>query len=268
MRKTQAKRQRIPRRGPGVAELEKILKEQESGAATDHQHTSSPHTNSTSTAATTTTHPLSLNPPRPPPPPPPPPLVQIMTPSPPPLPRDYVAWSNNLPLFPTLEFIPPPYLPTVVTEKPLFPTTRMSESQLNLAPYFLPSFQYSASSFNPDQYYNPMVRRGSRWDLIYIYIYILFRDFKIKKCMEIWLIKLCQVNVNQGSGSSCPSATSSSAGRHFREIEHPSSQISTDFNNIWNSPEEEEKANYFSLLFIFRIRIILFPFLKFKNVTT
>ncbi|KAA0057023.1 CREB-regulated transcription coactivator 1-like [Cucumis melo var. makuwa] len=212
MRKTQAKRQRIPRRGPGVAELEKILKEQESGGASTDQHIS-PHTNSTSTA---TTHPLSLNPPLPPPPPPPPPLVQIMTPSPTPPPRDYVSWTNNLPLFPTLEFIPPPYLPTVAAEKPLFPTTRISEaSQLNLAPYFLPTFQFSASSCNPDQYYNPMV------------------------------------NINQGSGSSCPSATSSSAGRYLREIEHPSSQISTDFNNIWTSPEEQEKANYFSLLFFF-----------------
>ncbi|CAK9327486.1 unnamed protein product [Citrullus colocynthis] len=197
MKKTQAKRQRIPRRGPGVAELEKILKEQEGGggdggAGQGHD--------SFITQFQDISPPPSLNPPRPPPPPPPPPLVPIITP-----PRDYASWSNNLPLFPPLEFIPPP-LPTTAAssaKKPLFPTTRISDSQLNFPPHFFPSFQYSASSLNLE-YCNSMV------------------------------------NINPGSASSYPSATSSAA-RYFRQIEHPSSQISTDFNNIWTSPEEQEK---------------------------
>lgn len=164
MRKTHPKRQRIPRRGPGVAELEKILKEQEGGGrgGQDISPASPPNPPSPPPPTFLFQQPHqhspnipSLNPPLPPPPPPPPPLPLLP-------PRDYANWSN-LPLFPALNLIPPapPTAADVAAAptadaKALFPTT--SRSEMNLPPNMHPDFQFSGSALNLG-YYNSMVRQ-------------------------------------------------------------------------------------------------------------
>lgn len=48
-----------------------------------------------------------------------------------------------------------------------------------------------------------------------------------------------------------PGSATSPAARYYRQIEHPSSQISTQSNNTWTSPEEQQKAITSHLFFFF-----------------
>ncbi|XP_022139884.1 uncharacterized protein LOC111010687 [Momordica charantia] len=158
MKKSQAKRQRTPKRGPGVAELEKILKEQQQGgqdSGTNYQ--------------------------------------------PPP------SWPPHLlPLLPNLELL------SGGPEKALFPTTPVlgdsTKSSLPVPPDFFPNFQSSPSALD---FYNSLVNNN---------------------------------NIIPGSASATSSAaTATATARLFHQIEHPSSQRSTHFSNLWTSPEEQEK---------------------------
>ncbi|KAG6573295.1 hypothetical protein SDJN03_27182, partial [Cucurbita argyrosperma subsp. sororia] len=126
MKKTPAKRQRTPRRGPGVAELEKILKEQQAQDSNTQFPPMSP----------------------PPPPPPPPPSHQFLSPSPP-LPL------TPIPFLPPREFPSRPNLSPFTTLRPRPPPPK-SDTQMNIPPQFLPNFQFSPPSLNRQFYNNPM----------------------------------------------------------------------------------------------------------------
>ncbi|KAG7012464.1 hypothetical protein SDJN02_25216, partial [Cucurbita argyrosperma subsp. argyrosperma] len=132
MKKTPAKRQRTPRRGPGVAELEKILKEQQAQDSNTQFPPMSP----------------------PPPPPPPPPSHQFLSPSPP-LPL------TPIPFLPPREFPSRPNLSPFTTLRPRPPPPK-SDTQMNIPPQFLPNFQFSPPSLNRQFYNNPMIVSGKR----------------------------------------------------------------------------------------------------------